>query len=85
MNTKTVAYIVIALSIGALFGTALGSAILDDPSAFSLGVFVGAIFGPITGNYPSAYSLLVIGIALSSLLAGWLIATTVREKNVNLH
>ena len=82
MNSKPIVYIILAMSIGVLFGTALGPTILENPSAFSLGVLVGAVYGPVVGNTPSTYSLVTLGIVLSGVLVGWLIATTVREKNV---
>jgi hypothetical protein len=82
MNKKSSTQILFAMIIGVLFGTALGPAIIDNPSAFSLGVLVGAVYGPVVGNASSAYSLMVMGIALSGALIGWLIATSVREKSV---
>ena len=82
MNKKSVIYIFFALTIGMLFGTALGPAIVDNPSAFSLGVLIGAVYGPVVGNTPSVYSLVMLGIAISGIFVGWLIATTVREKSI---
>ena len=82
MNIKNAVYIILAMSIGVLFGTALGPAILESPSAFSLGVLVGAVYGPVVGNAPSAYSFVAMGVALSGVLVGWLIATMVREKSI---
>lgn len=55
MNTKPSTYINFAMSIGTLFGTAFGPAILDNHSAFSLVVFVGAAYGPIIGYTASVY------------------------------
>ena len=82
MNKKSAVYIIFAMTIGMLFGTALGPAIIDSPSSFSLGVLIGAAYGPVVGNPPSAYSLMAMGVALSGVLLGWLIATSVRDKNV---
>jgi hypothetical protein len=82
MNKKSVIYVILAMIIGVLFGTTLGPAILESPSAFSLGVLIGAVYGPVIGNTPSAYSLVAMSVALSGVIIGWLIATTVREKNV---
>ena len=82
MNKKSSICIFFAMIIGVLFGTALGPAIIDNPSAFSLGVLVGAVYGPVVGSIPSANSFLAIGVVLSGVLVGWLIATSVRAKTV---
>ena len=82
MNTKSAVYIFLAMSIGVLFGTALGPAILENPSAFSLGVLIGAVYGPVVGNTSSVYSLMAMGVALSGALIGWLIATRFHEKSI---
>ena len=82
MNKKSVIYIIFAMIIGVLFGTILGPAIVDNPSAFSLGVLVGTLYGPVVGNTPSAYSLVAMGVALSGVLIGWLIANAVSKKTV---
>lgn len=82
MNTRPAVYIIFAMSIGVLIGTIFGPTILENPSSFSLGVFIGTIYSPIVGNTASVYSLGAMGITLSGVLLGLLIATAVRAKSV---